>query len=459
MNDQFEVVERRLRTLIAARYSLLLALCMVALGCLRQPVATFFYDAGAYFGGAQALVHGGNVFDSGGLFLRGALTPIVYFPAALASALFGSGTAGFFVLLQNSIGVALFGVVLIPRLVEVWSPVSNLARLVSAVLSLLLIGPYSPFALMDLWTLLLALTIVLNLAARRPAALFLMGLLSIALVNIRPAYVVFAVLVTLWVLVRARLAAGWFVAGGVLAGLPQLLVNWGHGNGFSLVPPQAAEVTRLQQMFSLYVVRYDTIIDTSGKSPQQFYCDPAMAAKMRGYANPEGLLGVSKDFVITLPRSLRLVADKLAASVHWASSGPYLTPHPVADAAMATLATLTAVTGIALLSARFVRVKKPSAMQLGCLALLVSTVLSIAGSTPETRFALPLVALGIVGLLASPLFISRGLRELGAAVWPFGFLKTSLTMAIFVLVLLAGAVSLNHTAPRGGANAAICAGT
>lgn len=79
----------------------------------QGPSGGFVYDAARYFNGSLALFTHADAAREGDLDFRGALTPVVYAPAALAEHLVtGAGRYG--VLVQNALLVAVIGAVLLP---------------------------------------------------------------------------------------------------------------------------------------------------------------------------------------------------------------------------------------------------------------------------------------------------------------------------------------------------------
>jgi hypothetical protein len=83
-----------------------LAFVLLFTGTVAQrPVAAFYYDALIYWSGSAALFDDRSVAQEGWLHSRGALTPLVYAPAALAERLSGGG-AGAAALVQNALVIA-----------------------------------------------------------------------------------------------------------------------------------------------------------------------------------------------------------------------------------------------------------------------------------------------------------------------------------------------------------------
>ena len=82
-----------------------LFLVVVVSTMLQDTAPRIWWDADTYLAGSVSLVSGGEIFNAGGLALRGVLSPIVYSPAAALSKFFGGGFSDSkiytLVLLQN----------------------------------------------------------------------------------------------------------------------------------------------------------------------------------------------------------------------------------------------------------------------------------------------------------------------------------------------------------------------
>lgn len=129
----------------------MIAGAMVFLGTVTQSRTRFVYDAATYWAGSVSLAHGRDPYLTGWLNFRGVFTSVLYFPAALATRAFGGSTAGVAVLVQNSLLVALVGVLLLPRLLRAWGPVTPWMVWMCAGLTWFLVGRTAPYPLTDLW--------------------------------------------------------------------------------------------------------------------------------------------------------------------------------------------------------------------------------------------------------------------------------------------------------------------
>ncbi|MBE3075265.1 MAG: hypothetical protein IMZ75_10020 [Actinobacteria bacterium] len=416
---------------------------VVFLGTVTQSPARFVYDAAVYWAGSVSLAHGVSP-ATGTLGLRGALTSLLYVPSALATRFLGDAAGGVAVLVENSLLVALVGVLLLPRLLGIWGPVTSWMVWVSAGLTWLLVGRFAPYPLVDLWAAALMLAAVVLLKRLTAIGLMGAGLLAGIAFNVRPAYLVPLVLALALVLLRQRLAGLWFAVGVVLALVPQSMVNLSRGTGWKPWPPNMASVAQLQSFYASYSVRYDTVYPTAG-APRQFFCSPDMAQAV-GSQPPLSTGGLAAFFLHTLPQSLVFVAEKMAAVLHWPLSTPYLAPTGAGDQMFALLVTTVSVLGVvALVHAQFTSGFRSAPVAAWvALAVWIGSLATVVTSTPETRYAMPLVLLGIAGCAT----VVRG--KLGSR-WVAGaFMAVALVFAI-------GTEGLSHPAPPGPVFPATCA--
>ena len=227
---------------------------------LQQPAPEFMYDAGHYWNGALAVLEGGGVFERGLLSLRGIATSFMYLPAAAAFKLAGGSGASFAVLAENAVLIALVGVLLLPRLVAIWRPVTPLTVWVSAVLSALVLAGFAPFPLSDLWGAVLLLAAVVVLHRRGWLPVLLSGIAAGLAFNVRPAAMFAVIGLGVVVLIGRRLSGLWYLVGAGLALLPQVAINRMHGLPSWPWPEATSALTELQAGYAAYVIRYDTVM-------------------------------------------------------------------------------------------------------------------------------------------------------------------------------------------------------
>ncbi|MEP7192358.1 MAG: hypothetical protein ABI903_05780 [Actinomycetota bacterium] len=418
---------------------------LLFLGTVTQSPAQFVWDAADYWAGAASLASGGDPFSQHGMSVRGVWSAVLYLPAALAARVFGASTAAVAVLVENSLLISVVGVLLLPLLLRAWGPVTPRMVWVCTGLTWVVVGRFAPYPLTDVWAAALILAAVLALQRRPAMSLLGAGLLAGIAFNVRPAYLVPVLLVLVVVILRRRLAGGLFVVGVVLAQVPQSLVNLMHGVGWKPWPPGMVGLTQLQAYYASYVVRYDTgAANVPGLAPRQIFCDPAMAVAI-GDHPPDSAGSQVLFYLHNLPQSLVFLAEKAAAVLHWPPSAPYFAPTWAGEQVIALLVTTVAVMGVASLVYTGFRSGIRSAPLAIWAALLVwlGSLATILLSAPETRFAMPLVLLGIAGCAAL------------AGRWPGNRRVASAAIAI-VVVFAIGTAGLSHPAAPGEVSPAAC---
>lgn len=427
------------------RWSTLLAgAALLLLSALQRPPREFIYDAARYWLGSLALFTGDSTYYWGDLNLRGVLTPFVYAPPALAERIV-HGSGRWAILIENGLMIAVIGAVLLPGIVRaVGGPRAQgpLVTWVCAGLSWLVLGRFAPYPLMDVVAALLFLT-VLWLAAGRDRwwVLLLAGAAAGVALNLRPAYLIAIAAVVVGVAVLHRWRTGLLLAGIVLGSVPQMVFNLSRGSAPGLTPPGTSGLVGFQAGYASYAVRYDTIIDANG-APQQFYCDPAMARAVAGHpVTSTG--GLAKALLTNLPESIAFLVKKVCAALAWSSATPYSAAASVERYDLAVpivLITVIGAFGLVLAARRREGLVLAGVGPAICLSLMTSAT--------ETRFALPLILLGIAGCALVTRLPAARLRSIG--------LLTGAGVA--VLLVLAFAVwGVADALPPGPSTAALCA--
>ena len=424
----------------------------VGLVLVRDPAVAFLYDAYQYWSGASAVGSGGNVYDDGGLATRGVLTPLVYVPAFFLARLAGGGPvdATWAVLIQNSFLIALLGAVLIPALLRRVVTIGPLHVVLSTALTAVALSGFAPYPVMDLPAGVCVVAGVLLLCQARWWSWIAGGAFLAAAVNLRPAYALAAVLVVAAVAIvrwpRAPLGA---VGAAAVTGIQAV---YGHvrADVWSPSPPLADLVRSVQYQYGAYGTRYDTIPFTDG-APQLWHCNPGMADAMGGRPMPEsagGLLGIMVD---TFPTSAVLALDKVTASLHWSAATPYARPGDQALRPLGILVIVLSCAGFVALVG-LLRGRADRSVPLALIALVLGVAVTIVGAAPEARFALPLVATGIAGVVAAA--AHWGHRRLS---WTRP-LVVGVVAASLLTVLVAGLGwrALQHDVPRGDLTVEIC---
>lgn len=452
-----EALERTSRFLGSAGGSSLAAgLLAVTIVCSRGPAVHFVWDAMVYWMSSLALISGGDTFAVGGLALRGATTPVIYAPAAIVTSLLGDGAAALAVLVQNALLIAVIGVLIVPGLARLFITVRPMHVYGSAVTTAVLLRGFGPYPLVDLWAIALVLVAVLVIGKDPRWHSFVVGgaLLTIAL-NVRPAYLVPAVLILLSWGVFHRQRALWALPGAVIALAPQIVVNFLTTQSLAPWPVNAFIVTDVQAKYAPFVVRYDTLGYVPNSEVSLFYCSPGMAGRFVD-GTPGSSVELAGAFLQHLPASLKFVAEKVSASLVWTSTTPYsLAPSAELSALAAGVIGVCAV-GLLGLIWFWLRRSESSRTRTALtavplFALWFGSVATLAFSTPEARFALPLVLVGLVGCLVVAAAHSRHSVASRAAIG-WGIAGVLLTLA----VILMGLMGLSHPADLGDVSPRIC---
>ena len=403
-------ISRQGATRIPGRRALVLnsaaaLLTVIAFCVARGPTDSFLYDAAQYWNGPIALVNGTNAADVGALSMRGALTPLVYLPPAFVSSALGQVSAGWAVLVWNSLLAAAVCVFLLPRIAAVVAPGGTLVRIwLSAVLGGAVFSGFAQHPLLDTWAVFAALTgFYLLVRGHRWWTAVLAGIAFAVSVNLRPSYVVPLAIAVAVLLVVNRRGVGLMVAGAVLGLIPQFVLNLVHYGLVGVVPYGTSSLSAVQAAQATYAVRYDTILGLD-RHPQQWYCDPVYAARVVGDSDPKDQWGVVASIVDNLPHSLWFLTEKAAASLQWSAVTPYAHAPGAAISLTALLTVGIASTGLVALVVRAVLARHDRVtfvVTLSILGFWLGSLAALVLSTPETRFAIPLVAVGLVGILTA----------------------------------------------------------
>ena len=380
---------------------LLSAVVVVAFTFLRPPAEGFIYDAENYWYGGLALVTGDDFYELGRLDLRGALSVVIYLPAILIRVVFGAGVAGYAVLAQNALLIALLGSWIIPGLVRLFGSLRSVQVWVSALLTAILLSGFAPFPMMDLPALVLVFLGVL-LIAREPVwwRLLLAGVAWGVAVNVRPAYLVpLGLALVVWLAFRWRHAL-WPLVGVAATLVPQVAVNRLFAGVWRLWPDRTFQLASFQAETASYIVRYDTIPFVQDLDPRQIYCYPEYAQALEGKPLPTGTVELLQSYLQNLPQSLDFMVRKVAGALQWTWATPYSDPPPLVPGLLAVLAVGVAAAGLLAIIRSLVRRQLGGSMlPMIVLAVFVGALATIVVSAPEARFAAPLVATGILGVV------------------------------------------------------------
>ncbi|MEU9830614.1 hypothetical protein AB0D67_03640 [Streptosporangium sp. NPDC048047] len=430
-------------------------MALFALTVARNPARDFQGDAIRYWRGAQtgwaflfgdapatggastsALTTDTPVIQHAALGLRGVLAFVVYAPAALADRLAaGSGAAA--VLVENALIIAVLGAVVLPAIARTLGVRGPATICWCAAGVWLLVAPFAPYPLMDVPAAAVFLCAVLLASAGSRRCLVAAGLCAGIALNLRPAYLVPLAAVVVVIAAVRRLRGLWLLPGVAVALVPQFAVNAVGGFGWFPVPPLSGSLANFQAGLSSYIVRYDTLL---AGPPQQFYCDPHMAHAFLGRA-VTSVADLPFTMLTNLPWSAVFLLEKFSAALAWSPHVPYSVPP--ADESYSLLLPVAAITvcGTSALIAAALRRgsagRRPEAALVA--AAMLGACVTLLASAAETRFALPVVLLGIVGsaLALASIRRSRTVRPVWAVAVAAGTL----------VVVVSATAGLSHPLP------------
>lgn len=419
---------------------------------LVRGLGDFRYDALYYWLAAQRVIGGIDAAPEGYWGVRGVLTAFVYVPAAAASAVMGAGAAGVAVLVQNAIVLAWFAAYLLPRFIGRGQPVSVRVRWFGALLTWLVASGFAKYPLIDIYPAIACVAFVVMLRSDRRVVLVMAGLVAGAAVNLRPAYMVTVVILIVAVLVWRRWAGLLMPVGVAVALLPQAVFNVTRNGAWSLWPPASGALMAMQSSLAAYVVRYDTLFGAA--QPQQFYCSPAMAARLPSPL-PTTMGGLASTFLSNMPTSISFSLEKIGAALHWPLSTPYTTPMVGLDALFALFITAVTVAGVVALVRSAVLGRRTWSSSrwfdwTAVVAIAVGTILTLVSAATESRFALPLVLIGVLGV--APAADARPRRALSRERW---WIVGALVVTVAVVGV--GYAGLSHPTPPGVFDQTTCA--
>ena len=412
----------------------------------------FVYDAAQYWGGAAALITGHGWVDAGGLTTRGIFTTFIYLPPALTTSLIGPQADVWAVLAWNAALGAIVSVLLIPRLAGLItsSPLSRppAARIwTSAVVGGIVLSGYARFPLVDIWSIALALAGFYGLAVAHPWWwLSLAGVSLTVAANVRPAMIAPLILgVAVLFVVRARPIAI-AIPAGILAIAPQVIFNKLRWDIWSPVPRETVPLSAVQAGPAPYTLRYDTVA-FDGQDPRQWYCDPRYASVVAEDPRPHNQIDVIISAFHHLPDSIWFLFRKIAANLRWSLMTPYENGPDPATSPMTVLVVVVSAWGIVALIMSVIRIRSHRRWLVTTLALLafwIGALATVVFSTPETRFTLPLVLVGLVGLVS---VVPERIRLLAFS--RDSFIAVGCALLLTVGVLAAGSEAVGHAMPPG----------
>lgn len=431
--------------------ALALVASAVSVLLLRDPAPAFVHDAARYWIGAETVATGGDTYAIGGLDIRGVLTALVYLPAYAVAAAFGNSiaAAGWAVLVQNAIVIGVIGALVMPKLLGRMGNVGPGHVALSSTLTVLALSGFAPYPLMDLPAVALALLAVHLLSASSPWWLLGGGAALAGAVNLRPAYLV-PMLAVLLLVVASRWRRSFLPLIGVAAVLAvQTVYGWLTVGVLSVWAPATATVSAIQVSYASFGVRYDTMAYAAG-DPRLWYCSPAMADRVAADL-PSSTGALFQTLVDTQPTSALFALHKVSASLLWSRATPYTNAGEQPLHPLGVVVVVLVCVGIIALVAGLRAHRRGRTTAAMVLVLALGTAVTIVGSAPEARFALPIVVAGIVGTVLATMH------------WPpqGDSVKVVVAWCVLALVLASATIvvgwhGLRHAAPPGDVTAEVC---
>ena len=401
MIDKIESTLTRVEPETSKLRSVLLFLAVAAATFFQKPAPALMWDAAEYLRGSMALVSGRDIYAEGGLSFRGVWTPIIYSPAAAVNQILGRGGYGgglyVVVLLQGALLVAAICVLLLPAVLRLWFPQNSMSQVVCVIVGYVVLRNFAPYSVMDVWAIALILLAICLLARQGMAALLFAGLALGVSANLRPAYILTALAITVVTVAYLRWRGLMILGGLVLAQIPQVAVNWFVNEKVTPFPVDLASLSRQTSTFASYVVRYDTIAYRPWAQGGQFFCDPAMVRVAMdklpsNYAELITLFGTNP--LLTA----RFLFQRLGAVLLWPVTVPYFEWIPILNLLFGVVIVLITILGISGLVLTRTESSKLSLPRVATLVVIAGVLVNLVLVHAESRYAIPLVLIGIVGI-------------------------------------------------------------
>jgi hypothetical protein len=393
-------------------------------------------DAYFYWYGALKFAHIQSPWIIGQLSLRGVWSSALYIPAALLSRLF-SGTSGdFFILVENAVALGLVAGLVLPAIIGQWRPVTPRLTWVTAGITWLIFGRYAPYALLDLLEVVMVLGAAVLLTKQSRWVVGVAGALLFILVDVQAAYLPEVVLIALIALWFRRQATWPAFVGAALAAIPQTVINLSYHYSWKPWAPATGSLSAMQALWASFFVRYDTDIAGTLPGPSVTWCDPHTAS-VALHDPPGSTFGLLIFYLKHLPSSVPFVVEKLGSVLSWPLAAPYYTSSPISNVIFTGLIMGVAVVGAICLASRLPRTQ----LQASVWAIWIGCVILIIASAPETRFSLPIVCCGIVGVMSRPVWTAR---------------KSWLAVGLIALLAAAAIVGMQHPINVDATTAAQC---
>lgn len=353
-----------------------------------DPSEKFLYDASRYFAGAEALIEGENWQEKGGLYNRGFLTSFVFIPSVSLSTIFETISAPYAVLLYNAFVIALFATFVIPRISTLFSVNSEILKILVGLTFVLIVKGFVPYPLMDVWALILFSSgLVLLFDSKIRFNSIYGGLLLGLAVNLRPSYLLLVFSALLFLIPQFKKIVGAFL-GSITIAAGQMLFNILSFAEISIFPIAQTSIQKIQTQYSGFVYRYDTVAYTEFP-PQRFYCFGGISREFVG--KETGLFENVTVWFLNPFETIQFLALKLLAPFFWSDLTPY-EPVFVSENLFGFFIFSLTFTGIfSLIFLVAINKSYRNKTSIFLLALIFFGQITLLLSTPETRFALPVI--------------------------------------------------------------------
>lgn len=447
MIQKYSEFLRTFYNLVTTKYRILsLSLLAMVLTIFQNPAPGQLWDAATYLDGSLALVSGGDVYNSGGLSTRGVLTPLIYSPTAFMNQIFTNGQLSELlftgVLVEGAVFAVLISVLLLPRLRSTLFGANPLSSLLVSMLSYFAIRGFAPYSLMDLCAVSTLLAGISLLDKPSNGRFIASGLFLGVSINLRPSYLLIAIAIILASLICGRLSGFFALVGFFVSQVPQLVLNFKTGRKISFLPLDILDTINFTAFsISGFVLRIDSIV-YSPRPKGKLHCDPTMVS----FVLNEMPSNYGDLFVLYASHPLDsgwFLLQKLGATLLWPVSVPYFEARPVANALFGSITLLVTVIGISRLVLGRNNVGSNNLTKLSVWFVVFGTILNFASNATESRYALPLVLMGVIG-------ISEFLSEFTTLVGLRSRLKSNSTAVISItlicaLLLFAGFLGLRNS--------------
>jgi len=367
---------------------------------LQAPSTEFMWGALEYIQGSIALISGGDTYQAAALNFSGAWTPVIFAPAAFIGRFFEAiGMAdglAVAVLLQGSISVGLFSVLVLPSIARKWFPDSASTRVTCAILGYVFFRNFAAYPIMDLVTITLLLFAVAFVMRENVGLLFVVGLALGICMNLRSSYTLTVILILISVAICHH--RRWFVIhlGVFVALLPQFWINWSVNRRLSPFPIDLTKILGADAASGSYIIRYDTVAYRPWAFGGLNFCDPAMM-KVTSTKMPTNSVDLFFLYASHPIESARFLIQKLGAVLLWPVTAPYYESISIVNIINGYLVLFVTTFGIGFMLFKIAKKRESDLRTVSVMIVIFGYFVVLVLNHSETRYAISLVALGIIG--------------------------------------------------------------